>query len=186
LIHIFIAADSTDRADDMAVQLEEDERFEISGIELADVILCLGISLRRLPRRGRPVVAVSVDNDGDAPFDETLKAWLPANATLEEIAAALTAAAGNFTVLTKAQTKRTFRTVQSFDPNPAEDEPLTVRELEVLQMMAAGLGNKEIAARLRISPNTAKFHIAQIFAKLRAHSRTEAVSIAIRRGAVPI
>jgi DNA-binding NarL/FixJ family response regulator len=52
--------------------------------------------------------------------------------------------------------------------------------------MADGLGNKEIAGHLGISDHTAKFHVAQVLAKLGAATRTEAVTIAIRRGLVPI
>src|ERR1700674_681358 len=63
-------------------------------------------------------------------------------------------------------------------------ESLTRRELEVLQMLAAGLSNKEIAARLSISEHTVKFHVASILGKLGAGSRTEAVSLGIRRGLV--
>ena len=53
-------------------------------------------------------------------------------------------------------------------------------------MMAEGLGNKEIAARLAISEHTVKFHISSILAKLGAGTRTEAVTIGIRRGLIPI
>jgi DNA-binding NarL/FixJ family response regulator len=63
-------------------------------------------------------------------------------------------------------------------------EPLTRREREVLQMLAAGLANKEIAARLNISDHTAKFHVAAILGKLGAATRTEAVALGIRRGLV--
>lgn len=63
-------------------------------------------------------------------------------------------------------------------------EPLTAREREVLDMLAQGLGNKEIAARLKISDHTAKFHVASILGKLGATTRTEAVSIALRRGLI--
>jgi DNA-binding NarL/FixJ family response regulator len=63
-------------------------------------------------------------------------------------------------------------------------EPLTPREREVLQMLAGGLGNKEIAARMNISEHTVKFHVGSILGKLGAGSRTEAVSIGIRRGLV--
>ena len=66
------------------------------------------------------------------------------------------------------------------------DDPLTPREREVLHLLAAGLGNKEIAGRLAISDHTAKFHVSQILAKLNAASRAEAVSIAMRRGLVPL
>jgi len=68
----------------------------------------------------------------------------------------------------------------------APDQPLTGREIEVLGMMADGLGNKIIAARLGISTHTAKFHVASILDKLGAGSRTEAVAIGLRRGLVAI
>jgi DNA-binding NarL/FixJ family response regulator len=59
---------------------------------------------------------------------------------------------------------------------------LTTRELEVLDLVADGLSNKRVAARLEISEHTAKFHVNSILAKLGASSRTEAVVIAARRG----
>jgi DNA-binding NarL/FixJ family response regulator len=63
-------------------------------------------------------------------------------------------------------------------------EALTARESEVLQLMAQGLPNKTIAARLHISQHTVKFHVASILAKLGATSRTEAVTLGARRGYV--
>jgi DNA-binding NarL/FixJ family response regulator len=65
------------------------------------------------------------------------------------------------------------------DPLP---EPLTPRELDVLGLVAEGLPNKAIAARLGISDQTVKFHVASITGKLSAANRTEAVRIALRRG----
>lgn len=73
---------------------------------------------------------------------------------------------------------------------PAVDEqvpePLTPREREVLALLVDGLPNKLIAARLGISDQTAKFHVASICGKLGASNRTEAVRIALRRGLVTI
>ncbi len=63
-------------------------------------------------------------------------------------------------------------------------EELTPREIEVLRLMAEGLGNKEVASRLGISDHTVKFHISSILAKLGAGSRTEAVTIGVRMGLV--
>ena len=63
-------------------------------------------------------------------------------------------------------------------------ETLTPREKEVLQWMASGMGNKEIATRLKISEHTVKFHVASILGKLGAGSRTEAVFIGMRRGLI--
>ena len=65
-------------------------------------------------------------------------------------------------------------------------EDLTARESEVLRLVSMGLGNKEIAVRLAISEHTAKFHISSILGKLHAGSRTEAVSLGIRKGLIPI
>jgi DNA-binding NarL/FixJ family response regulator len=67
-----------------------------------------------------------------------------------------------------------------------EAEPLTARELDVLSLLAEGLPNKAIAARLGISDQTVKFHVAAICGKLGAANRTEAVRLAIRRGIVAI
>jgi DNA-binding NarL/FixJ family response regulator len=63
-------------------------------------------------------------------------------------------------------------------------EPLTERELEVLQQLAQGLANKQIALSLGISEHTVKFHISGIYSKLGATNRTEAVRLGVRRGLV--
>jgi DNA-binding NarL/FixJ family response regulator len=59
---------------------------------------------------------------------------------------------------------------------------LTQREREVLSLLADGLGNKQIAAQLRISPSTVKTHIEVVFDKLEVTSRAEAVAVGVRRG----
>lgn len=65
-------------------------------------------------------------------------------------------------------------------------ETLTPREHEVLMRMSEGLGNRAIAQQLRISTHTAKFHVAQIIAKLAASSRAHAVAKALRAGLVEL
>jgi len=65
-------------------------------------------------------------------------------------------------------------------------EPLTERELEVLNLVAEGFSNPQIARHLGVSRNTVKFHVSSIIAKLGATSRTEAVTIALRRGLIII
>ena len=65
-------------------------------------------------------------------------------------------------------------------------EELTAREREVLSLVAAGLANKQIAQRLKISEHTVKFHVAAILAKLGAQSRTEAGYVAARRGLIAL
>ena len=65
-------------------------------------------------------------------------------------------------------------------------EPLTPREVEVLEQLVEGLSNKTIASRLGISDQTVKFHVAAICGKLGAANRTDAVRRAIRRGLVSV
>jgi len=65
-------------------------------------------------------------------------------------------------------------------------EPLTPREVDVLEQLVEGLSNKTIAARLGISDQTVKFHVAAICGKLGAANRTDAVRRAIRRGLVTV
>jgi DNA-binding NarL/FixJ family response regulator len=66
------------------------------------------------------------------------------------------------------------------------DEPLTPREIEVLQLLAEGLPNKAIADRLHISDQTVKFHVSSISGKLGAANRTDAVRRAVRRGLITL
>ena len=69
---------------------------------------------------------------------------------------------------------------------PREGAALTPRELDVLRLVAHGLGNKEIAAELELSSHTVKYHLASVLAKLGVRSRTEAVSRGIRTGLLPL
>src|SRR5204863_9991701 len=68
----------------------------------------------------------------------------------------------------------------------AQGAALTARELDVLRLVARGLGNKEIAADLRITTHTVKYHLAAVLEKLGVRSRTEAVSLGVRKGLVPL
>jgi DNA-binding NarL/FixJ family response regulator len=71
-------------------------------------------------------------------------------------------------------------------PEPPLPEPLTTREAQVLELLADGLSNKQIASRLALSDETVKFHLSSVFGKLGVSNRTEAVRQAIRRGLVPL
>jgi DNA-binding NarL/FixJ family response regulator len=66
------------------------------------------------------------------------------------------------------------------------DEPISPRELEVLSLMAAGKRNKEIAGELSIAEDTVKMHVRNILSKLQVSDRTEAVTIALRRGIIDL
>jgi len=114
------------------------------------------------------------------------QAILPGEATSAEILAAIEAVSVGLLVLPGSGADAVF----SENPPHAHVLPLTdaqkltPREIEILGMIAEGLGNKEIAWRLQISEHTVKFHIGSIFTKLGAQSRTEAVTLGIRRGLI--
>jgi DNA-binding NarL/FixJ family response regulator len=74
----------------------------------------------------------------------------------------------------------------SVEDGRAYVEPLTPREIEVLELLAEGLPNREIARRLGISDQTVKFHVASISGKLGAANRTDAVRRAVRLGLVTL
>jgi DNA-binding CsgD family transcriptional regulator len=77
--------------------------------------------------------------------------------------------------------------VGPFTRNDAQLERLgiTPRELEILEAMAAGLSNREIAERLFVSENTVKTHVTRLFDKLSAKRRTQAVQLAKEAGLIP-
>ncbi|HMQ33038.1 MAG TPA: response regulator transcription factor [Chloroflexaceae bacterium] len=113
-----------------------------------------------------------------------LRGWAvaPPDAGPEELGAAVAAAAQGFVAVPR-------QLAEQLAPRPAGEppaEPLTAREGEVLALLSQGLPNKQIALRLQISEHTVKFHIAAIFAKLGAASRTEAVSIGARQGLITL
>jgi DNA-binding NarL/FixJ family response regulator len=120
-----------------------------------------------------------------------VRAVMPRNVTPAEIIGAIEAVAAGLYVFHPSD----LDSVPLLRPREGEIAPelaepfverLTAREIEVLQLLSEGLGNKEIAARLNISEHTAKFHVASIMGKLGATTRTEAVTLGIRHGLVMI
>ena len=111
-----------------------------------------------------------------------VRAVISKEATPEEIESAIQAVNAGLIVIAPESLSDLLQDVRPVAEELAE--PLSERELEVLDVIAEGLSNKLIAHRLGISEHTVKTHVASIFAKLGATSRTEAVSIAIRRGLV--
>ncbi len=117
-----------------------------------------------------------------------LRAILPRYATPEEIIAAIQAAATGLVALHPEvfdSMLSRIRPGQQSELDPS-GQILTPREIEVLRMIAEGLGNKEIASKLSISDHTVKFHISSIFAKLSASNRAEAVTLGIRHGLIMV
>lgn len=199
MIRVGLIADTAAHSGTLAELLSDDDRFQIVNLSpvalnvpeneftYVDVVVVTSPALaRRLPPGGPPVIVVGRESGADADFRSPVRAWLPANPTSSELSAAITAISQNFVVLTDSQAKRFIGQSRQRQIEDEIGEALTPRELEVLRMLADGLGNKEVADRLGISDHTAKFHVAQILAKFGAGSRAEAVAIGIRRGLVPV
>jgi two-component system, NarL family, response regulator YdfI len=108
---------------------------------------------------------------------------LPKDASGSHIAAAAVAAASGLVATSKALMAEALRYARTPASSAASmHERLTAREAQVLEGLAQGLGNRAIAESLHISTHTAKFHVAQIIAKLDATSRAHAVAKALRAG----
>lgn len=147
------------------------------------------------------VVLLYDDDEGTAAVARALRAGvvravLPRAASSQAITAAIAAAAAGLIALPAQAVNSLLSAASSLDEAAApsseeatlaatnELDALTPREREVLNMLAEGLANKEIAGQLGISEHTVKFHVASVFAKLGAASRAEAVTIGFRRGMI--
>jgi NarL family two-component system response regulator YdfI len=115
-----------------------------------------------------------------------VRAILPRDASPEEIIAAVQAAATGLISLHPDAFDYLLSQIQEGKEFAFSDSILSPREIEILRMIAEGLGNKEIAAKLSISDHTVKFHISSIFAKLGAANRAEAVTLGIRQGLIMV
>ncbi len=154
------------------------EQLETMIGSLADSDLAAEIPTVVLAEPGSSAVSAQALQAG-------IRAVLPSGLAADQLAAALHAVASGLVVLHPTEVQAAFPLAAPASQPLAElPEPLTRREREVLQMLAGGLANKEIAARLQISDHTAKFHVAAILGKLGAATRTEAVALGIRRGLV--
>jgi DNA-binding NarL/FixJ family response regulator len=126
-------------------------------------------------------VLVLTTYDTDADILKAIEAgatgYLLKDATREELIRAVRAAARGASVLTPAVASRLMHRLRA----PGH-EALSAREIEILQHVARGRTNKEIAAALFISEATVKTHLLHIFGKLDAQDRTQAVTVALERG----
>jgi len=110
---------------------------------------------------------------------------LPMSVLAGELRGAIAAITNGLTVIHPDFSDRLFSlSDSSFSITETELEPLTPREVEVLNQLVDGRSNRAIAQTLNISEHTVKFHISAILSKLQVSSRTEAVTVGIRSGLV--
>ena len=107
--------------------------------------------------------------------------YLLKDATRDEVLRAIRSAAAGEAALASRVASRLMNRMRA----PGE-EALTAREIEVISLVARGQTNKEIANALYLSEATIKTHLLHVFAKLGVDDRTEAVTVAAKRGILPI
>lgn len=136
-----------------------------------------------------PLVLIGADAAGEGfSTGASAIAYLSADVDAAALAAAVKAVVQGLTVLDPELMAAAGMHVHTHALPAAAiaGEALTAREREVLELVAAGLPNKAIARELGISEHTAKFHVGSLLAKLGVASRTEAVTVATRRGILTI
>jgi len=139
--------------------------------------------IRKVCPHTKFIVLTVYDND-DFIFEAIragAKAYLMKDISREELIRVIHAVAEGQAYLQPEITSRLLDKVSEL-PLPSESHSFSKREVEILQLLAQGLSNKEIAQQLTLSEHTIKTHVANIFAKLEVNNRAEAVLQAVKRG----
>jgi Response regulator containing a CheY-like receiver domain and an HTH DNA-binding domain len=159
-----------------------------SGLSGIDVLVVTSAEdLHLTGEETRPVLLLTNKPEEAARLAD-LQVWgvLPLEASVEEISAALHALGEGLWVGSPAFANSLLERHQPqvIEAGEPVSDPLTQRELEVLQLAAEGMANKQIALALNISEHTVKFHLSSLYAKLGVTSRTEAIRAGVRQGRV--
>lgn len=156
------------------------EMPEMDGVETLQ-------ALRESSPQVRVIVFTAFDTDERilSAVQAGAQGYLLKGVPREELFNAIRVVHAGGSLLQPVVASKLLRQVSEAETTPKVDQ-LTPRELEVLDLLAQGLPNKEIATTLVISQRTVKFHVSSIMGKLGASNRTEAVSIAAQRGLVQL
>jgi len=164
----------------------------VNETETEVVVLASVSSARLLESKSTFAVLILTDDIESvrALLNSSTRAWgvLSTDATEEELAAAVHAVGEGLWVGAPSLVESLIRWSGRRESSGEESlvEPLTAREMEVIQLMAQGLANKQIALSLGISEHTVKFHLSSLYAKLGVSSRTEAVKRGIELGLISL
>jgi DNA-binding NarL/FixJ family response regulator len=166
-----------------AVNLWQQCRPDVTLIDLRmpvmDGVIAIG-EIRRLDPAARIIVLTTFDTDNDIAraIKAGAKGYLLKDTQREELLDSIRRVHAGETCIPPAVVAKLAASMRS--------EALSARELEVLTLLARGRSNKEIALELHISETTVKSHLRSLFAKLDVLSRTEAITVASRRGLVQL
>lgn len=168
-------------------------RLEDVNEKETEVAVLASVSSVRLIENKKDFAMLFLSDDVDAirnVFNESLLGWgvLSANATEDELVAGILSVAEGLWVGVPSLIQDLMRLPRAKEGSGEESliEPLTAREKEVLEKMAEGFANKQIALLLAISEHTVKFHLSSLYAKLGVASRTEAVKRGIELGLISL
>jgi len=178
-------ASSGDGAADVAARTAPD-------VMLLDVRMpkLSGIEACALVKEQAPAVKIIMltASDEEADLYDAIKngasGYLLKDSSIDEVSRAVRLVAGGQSLISPTMAAKLlaeFKAIAGSDGQPARAPKLTDRELEVLNLVARGLNNREIADKLYISENTVKNHVRNMLEKLQLHSRIEAVMYAVRR-----
>jgi len=164
----------------------------VNEIETEVAVLASVSSAHLLESKGAfAILFLTDDVDSIRPIlNSNARAWgvLSPDATEDELAAAVHAVGEGLWVGAPSLMQSLIRLSGRRESSSAESpiEQLTAREMEVIQLMAQGLANKQIALSLGISEHTVKFHLSSLYTKLGISSRTEAVKRGIELGLISL
>ena len=174
-----------------------DEAAELAASTVPDVVLMdvrmpkrSGIeacrTIKQLAPSAKIIMLTVSDEEGDLydAIKNGASGYLLKDASIDQVAQAIRVVADGQSLISPSMAAKLleeFKTISSVGTKPDVIMPkLTDRELEVLNLVARGLNNREIARDLYISENTVKNHVRNILEKLQLHSRMEAVVYAVR------
>jgi DNA-binding NarL/FixJ family response regulator len=175
MIRVAVSPDSLDDEDEADVIVTSASLALRHGFAHQDFASRLDLELIDAPQAA--ILLLGDDRVNVQEMKRLTRAWgiLPADSSADELTAAIHALSQGLIVGTPAL-------LFESENEPLERGPLTERESEVLNLLAEGLANKQIAAALGISEHTVKFHVSSIYQKLNVTNRTEAVREGLRGG----
>ena len=209
-IRVLIVDDHTVVRDGLSAMLEREEDITVvgeaengvTGVEQADrllpdvVLMDLrmpeldGVGAMRRIREDHPevnfLVLTTFDTDEDIydAIEAGAKGFLLKDASREDLFKAVRAVARGESLIEPGIAARVLNRFAQLTRESAPQELLSERERQVLDLLAKGSANKEIAASLSLSESTIKTHVANIFQKLEVNDRTSAVTQALQRGII--